>query len=323
MKKFIVAISLLANHLFAVCNATPSNIVSELMAVDYSAIMPIRIAGIPVAPGRMPDAINQVNFPICFCPAPPPIMIRMGITIGLYNPSRLIDAVKDSYCFEGLGVNMPIAFGNNGQQANDAEEEHTFFQTHMSVFSVFQLLDLGLDIICLQTPSVSDIAYMTEVDPLWNDDALSALIQPEALLFGNPITNLACIADSVSSMIDWSNPALFWCKGSWGNAYPMTGRVVSNDLVQSSASAASELIYKLHRQLMMWATWGYPALCTKYPLPIWEKDAYRMQILEPIPHPLAGAIGKTGLMWSWGKNVPMAGDNFSYGLFIKRDCCAF
>jgi hypothetical protein len=30
-----------------------------------------------------------------------------------------------------------------------------------------------------------DIAYLSEVDPLWNDSTLSMLINPEAALFGN------------------------------------------------------------------------------------------------------------------------------------------
>jgi conjugal transfer pilus assembly protein TraU len=323
MKKIFFLIFLFISNLLAVCSATPSNLVKEIFKLDYSAMLPLKIAGITILSGRMPDTINQVNQPICICPAPPPIFIRIGIPVGFFNPSRLIDASKDSYCFESVGVNLGM-HGNDGVQAGDPQSgEHTFFQTHMVMFAPFELLDIATDFICLQSPSSLDVLYMTELDPMWNDDGLAALIQPEALLFGNPVTNLACIADSISAQADRSNPALFWCKGSWGNAYPMTGRVTSGDLVQASASAASELIYKLHRQLMMWATWGKPALCKKYPSPIWEKDAYRMQLLFPISHPAAMAIGKTGLMWDFAKNIPMKGDNFTYIIFIKRDCCAF
>jgi len=324
MKKILISIFLSLSLSFAKCTATPVNIVQEIISLDYSAMLPLRIAGVPTLPGRMPDTVNQVNQPICICPAPPPIMIRIGIPVGFFNPDRIIDSVKDAYCFEGLGINLQGIYGNNGVQADDPNAgEHTFFQTHLAFFAPFEILEIATDFVCLQAPATLDIGYMTEVDPMWNDDVLSALIEPEALLFGNPVTNLACIADSISAQADFSNPTLFWCKGSWGNTYPMTGRVVSGDLVQASASAASELIYKLHRQLQMWATWGFPALCQKYPLPIWEKDAYRMQLILPIPHPIAFGIGKTGLMWDFGKNIPFKGDNFSYIIFRKKDCCAF
>ncbi|WP_072215137.1 TraU family protein [Campylobacter coli] len=56
-----------------------------------------------------------------------------------------------------------------------------------------------IDAACMNITGGVDIAYMTEVDPLWQDDELTALINPEALLFGNPILNLACMADSASA----------------------------------------------------------------------------------------------------------------------------
>ncbi|HID00298.1 MAG TPA: conjugal transfer protein TraU, partial [Piscirickettsiaceae bacterium] len=308
---------------FAKCKVSPTNIVNAIFSVDYSAMLPLKIAGIPILPGRMPDVFNSVNQPICICPAPPPIMVRIGIPVGFFNPDRMIDSVKDSYCFVGLGLDLGMS-GNNGTQANDPlSGEHTFFQTHMMMFSPFGLLQIATDFICLQDPHPIDIGYMTELDPMWNDDMLSALIQPEALLFGNPVTNLACIADSISAQSDKSIPTLFWCKGSWGNAYPLTGRVTSNDYVQSAASAAAGLIYKLHRELIFWGTWGHAGLCQKYPAPIWQKDAYRMQILFPIAHKMAIAIGKTGLVWSFLKNIPFKGDNFSFVIFRKKDCCDF
>ncbi|MDA4835001.1 TraU family protein, partial [Enterobacter hormaechei] len=44
-----------------------------------------------------------------------------------------------------------------------------------------------------------DVAYMTEIDPLWNDDVLTTLINPEVALFNNPIAVAACAADCVAA----------------------------------------------------------------------------------------------------------------------------
>jgi conjugal transfer pilus assembly protein TraU len=55
-----------------------------------------------------------------------------------------------------------------------------------------------------------DLAYMTEVDPLWNDDSLAFIINPEALLFGNPIAQTACVADSVAAAVYQPIDPLFW-----------------------------------------------------------------------------------------------------------------
>ena len=326
MKKVILAI-FLSVKIFAVCSSNPLAVAQQVTTLDYSAMFPMRIAGIPISQGRMPDSITQVNTPICMCPAPPPLFIRLGIPTGFFNPDRIVDSVKDPYCFVGIGANLGSELsGIMGTKGGDADEpnmgEKAFLQAHMTLFAPFEILGIATDFICLQSPAALDIGYMTEIDPLWNDDILSALISPEGLLFGNPIASLACIADAVSAQIDWANPALFWCKGSWGSVYPMTGSVVSGDFIQSSASAVGNLIYKLHRQNVLWASWGYAALCSKYPAPIWTKDAYRMQLSLPIPSQ-AFAIGKTGILWDTGKNPAVKGDKFAYILFRKKDCCAF
>ncbi len=51
------------------------------------------------------------------------------------------------------------------------------------------------------------------------------------------------------------------------------------------------------------------------------KTAYRLQIIDPVPNPIAMPIGETGLMWDYLKDIPNSFDNFGYLLFKKRDCC--
>ncbi|MDZ7818224.1 MAG: TraU family protein [Aliarcobacter sp.] len=67
---------------------------------------------------------------------------------------------------------------------------------------------------------------------------------------------------------------------------------------------AASLIYKLHRQLILWGSWGQAGLCGYYPAPIWRKSAYRLQIVTPILSPYAKTTGTTGMMWSFGENPP-------------------
>ena len=43
-------------------------------------------------------------------------------------------------------------------------------------------LELLMDFVCLEKGAF-DVAYMTELDPLWNDDELSFILNPEAGLF--------------------------------------------------------------------------------------------------------------------------------------------
>lgn len=322
MKKLVCLILLtLQIKLFAVCSPTGALTVDIILKADYTAMFPLRIAGIPIIPGRMPDIGGSVSSPICICKDPIP---RIGIPVSFFEPSRLIEVVKDPYCFPSMGFGLPTSGGAIGGTSGDdgVGNQSTFYQAHYYIFPIYALLELLTDFICLQSTGF-DMAYITEVDPLWNNDTLSAIINPEALLFGNPIANLACMADAVSSALFQPLDPLFWCKGSWGNAYPLTGQTGGDGYVEASASVAASLIYKLHRQLILWGSWGQLGLCGYYPAPIWRKSAYRLQIVTPIPSIYATTIGTTGMLWSFGKNPPFVGDNFSYLLFKKRECCAF
>ena len=322
MKKsiFIFLIFMQVN-LFAVCAPTGALTVDIILKADYTAMFPLRIAGIPIIPGRIQDVGGSVSSPICICKDPIP---RIGIPVSFFEPSRLIEVVKDPYCFPSMGFGLTTSGGTLGGTSGDdgSGNQSTFYQAHYYIFPIYALLELLTDFICLQSTGF-DLADLTEVDPLWNNDTLSAIINPEALLFGNPVANLACMADAVTSAVFEPLDALFWCKGSWGNAYPLTGQTGGDGYVEGSASVAASLIYKLHRQLVLWGSWGQAGLCGYYPAPIWRKSAYRLQIVTPIPSLYATTIGTTGMLWSFGKNPPFVGDNFSYLLFKKRECCAF
>ena len=330
LKKLIVTIFLiftLNQKAEAVCINNPAQQLTTLTSLCYACMLPLSIAGVQIAQGIIPDPMGAVGSPICTCPMPPPIFIKIGIPISFYEPSRMLDVVKDPFCFESLGFGIPVSAAQgllagvkgNGEMDNN---KNSFFQAHYMIYPVYSILEILTDFICLEMTGV-DIGYMTEVDPLWQDDGLTALMQPEALLFANPISNFACMADSIASQVYAPLDPLFWCKGSWGNAYPMTGRVVSGDYITAAASAGASLIYKLHRQLIAWGSWGQAGLCGYYPAPIWRKSAYRMQLMAPVPNPLANVIGQHDMIWGAGRNIPGVSTNFGFMLFKKRECCAF
>src|SRR3546814_13027372 len=85
-------------------------------------------------------------------------------------------------------------------------------------------MDLLTDVACLEQASF-DIAYVTEIDPLWQDDALTALINPEVALFANPIAQTACAADCGAANMKLPLDPLFWCAGCLGSMYQMNGNI--------------------------------------------------------------------------------------------------
>ena len=188
MKKLIfIFLLFLQINLFAVCAPTGALTVDIILKADYTAMFPLRIAGIPIIPGRIPDVGGSVSSPICVCPDPFP---RIGIPVSFFEPSRLIEVVKDPYCFPSMGFGLTTSGGTLGGTSGDdgGGNQSTFFQGHYYVFPIYALLELLTDFICLQSTGF-DLAYLTEVDPLWNNDTLSAIINPEASLLKRTSTN--------------------------------------------------------------------------------------------------------------------------------------
>lgn len=301
--------------------------------VAWQEVFPIKIAGLTLLTGGNFDVPDMASFPICICPAPPPLFYRIGIPISFWEPARLIETVSTPFYFPfiGSGVGSEIALkgylqgANSNISAGSITAQDTNGQAHYFIFPVWGLLELMTDLICLEH-SGFDLAYLTEIDPTWQEDDLAFLIQPEALLFANQFAQMACIADSV--MVNAYAPLapLFWCIGSGGSSYPMTGHVNDSKIIQANYTMASRMIYKLAREFLLCDT--NITLCGCIPTPIWVKSNYKLQPVRPMRGMLAWPIGKSQYFYGAGLNPPIQGlqgpsGEFLWLLFRKRSCCMF
>jgi len=311
-----------AGEALAVCSGSILNPITD---VCWKCIFPIKIAGITII-GGPEDCPDPVKYPICICPAPPPIFFRIGIPVAFWEPARMVEVVKDPFCFPSLGMRLGgfsrgQLQGSSSEGAGTVRRGHTFQQAHWFLFPVYALLEILVDFVCVEHTSF-DVAYLTEVDPLWNDDSLAFIIQPEALLFANQIAQMACTADSVTSQVGLPLNALFWCIGSWGSSYPLSGALDNEDVTAASAGIGARMIYKLGRQGLLWDT--ATDLCQKVPSFIWVKYHWKFQIARPVRGRQCIPLGRSGMIWGVAKNPPKSGsDNFLFMVFRKRACCAF
>ena len=298
--------------------------------VAWQEIFPIKIAGIKLAGSSNYDSIDPAGSPICTCPAPPPLFERIGISISFWEPARIIETVATPYYFPFLGYGLDIGStkgflsGKNAEMNGASPEISSFAQSHYMIFPVWSLLGLLTDFVCVEH-SGFDMAYLTEVDPLWQDDQLAFIIQPEALLFANPYAQMACAADSVAVNVWGPLDPLFWCVGG-SSAYPMSGHVGDENLIQANATIAARMIYKLSRQMLICDTAINLCQCT--PTPIWRKSNYKLHAMRPAVRKKAWPLGKSAFFYGSGLN-PLyrggkgPGDEFLWMLFRKRACCAF
>ena len=167
------------------------------------------------------------------------------------------------------------------------------------------------------------MGYVTELDPLWQDDELTFILNPEAILFGNLIAQAACAADCVAASTQLPLDSLFWCGGCQGSLYPFSGNIAAHvGGVQGSLLATQKMMAKLHREHLLWGTSGKKALCDKYPLPVIKKSQYKTQMTYPSPQTDdCMPLGRSDALWASDKEFPYQGEDFGYLIFRKRNCC--
>lgn len=304
--------------------------------IRWEGIFPIQLAGVPVKmtitdPASKgletdPDKLNSI---VCVCREG--VNLRFGLTVSFWEPSRMIEVTKIPYCFPTLGMKMSepkkgVLLKSTGKNyrgtQGKAGERGGSGNSHYYFFSVWDILDLFIDIPCLRHEGF-DIAYLSEIDPMWNNDLAGFVLNPESVLFGNPVAQAACIADSVSSLVGYPIDSLFWCTGSWGSAYPLAGSTSVDKNIQNSALLAGRTIYREARLGMLWDT-GVDE-CYAMVTPVWIKSHYKLHMVKPVRGPIV-SIGRSSILWESGKN-PVLGtrrnspDNFAYLLIKRVKCC--
>jgi len=296
-----------------------SNSFDPITDICWNCIFPVSMGGIVIFGSDIDSPPDNISSPICLCGK------TLGISTSFWEPARIIETVKDPWCFNLISADLSNGDGFLGGDTDDPTDasKSMFSQAHYYMLNVWSLLDLFLDLPCLEDTGF-DVGYITEVDPLWNDDLLAFLLNPEALLFGNPVLQFSCIADSVAVNSGLPLDTLFWCMGSWGSAYPLTGHKSDDSIVENNAAVASRLIYKLVREYTLLDTASNACGATMWP--IWTKSHYRLQIMKPVRDYTCQPIGRSGLIWAAMKNPPYSAggnssDNFDWVMMRKHLCC--
>jgi len=302
--------------------------VNPITDVCWSCLFPLSVGALKIWPSTRPDTANPAS-PICACGNPVP---RIGIAAGFWEPVRLADVSTKPWCFVNLG-GMKIAPGFDigqghlegpsaiGGKAQNSSKWHV----HWYVYPLLYWMEILTDFLCFEQASF-DIAYMTEIDPLWQDDTLTALINPEAVLFSSPIAQAACAGDCIASTVGLPLDPVFWCAGCQGPMYPVNGNVAASiGHVQASRLALARFAFKIHREGLAWGTMGSKGLCNKYLMPVLRKQQYRVQMVNPIPT-VAGPgactpLGASTMPPTSGRAFPVKGEDMGYLVWRKRNCC--
>lgn len=306
------------------------NFVNPVTDVCWGCLFPLSVGSLKIWPSSRADTDNP-DLPICACGSPVP---RIGLAMGFWEPVRLIDVTAKPWCFPNLagmkldpGFDIGRGYAASSSAVGGKGQNTAKYHVHYYVYPLLYWLELLTDFVCFEQASF-DVAYVSEVDPLWQDDELALLLNPEAALTTSVVAQAACSADCVAASSKLPIDEMFWCSGCQGPMYPMNGNVGANiGIPQSSRLAAERMVYKMHRMGFAWGTSGSRGLCGKYLMPILKKSQYRLQQVNPTPmvngREACSPIGASTLSPRSSRSYPVKGEDMGYLLWRKRNCCVF
>lgn len=310
--------------------------INPLTDICWECFFPMTIIGFEVTPSQnngFIDFSNPTNLvPVstkfdwskfyCYCHGKPP---RPGIPISFWEPTKLIDVTKEAYKLVGLGgvkIGKADLKNRGAVKRRKSGNKSSFSHVHVYEYPIFAIMEVFTDFACIESGSL-DTAYFSELDYTWYDDSLSNILNPEVSLFANPLAQAACVADCASSTLNNPLDKLFWCGGCHGSIYPMTGTVGDHiGPIQEALLITQRVLAKMHRSSMIK---GYEKgnYCEKSWMPIWQKSLYKIQIASPIPKTSGECppLGGSEVVWGAGKSYPGPGEEFSFILWSKKQCC--
>ena len=222
---------------------------------------------------------------------------KLGIAVGMWQPTRILEQVKRPYCFPSLfgktmeGTDLAESSWNLGHYQEGGsdggldEEDSMKTSVHMYSYPLLHMLQI------FDVPSCSpdyhssfDLLFLSEAFPNFNSSMLAFLVNPEALFFANPLAMTAQSLDCAAvTTTDKTIDTAFWVAGCWGGMYPLTGSSVGMGSKQKHSSLASvKFLYMLSRLSFIKRTVGDDAVCEQKYMPMLKKTQFRMQQIWPV-----------------------------------------
>ena len=320
---------LVMNSAMAVGATCQGHFVNPITDICWDCLFPVTLGSTEVIPSEHPDTTNPGN-PLCLCPMA--VGYRIGISFGFWEPYALVDVTRDPFCMVNLGMKMDVGSLDSevgGQQNGQGTVAYGgFYWAHWYKYPLTYWLQILTQVACMDTGDF-DIAYLTELDPMWDDDNLTFVINPEAVLFGNPVAQASCAFDAAAASTGATTAldSLFWCMGSQGSSYPLTGNYTAHVTnIQAATLVSEKLNFKLHRFGLTSDSVGAdaPALCFQYRMGVMPKSRYRYQMVNTVPAAnTCYPYGAVTAFWETGHDDLSNGQNYGFLMWRKRNCCFF
>lgn len=318
----------------------PGKFPNPLTDICWSCMFPIRIFNANVLSMGQEDALTRASSLLCSCLDKGGSTV-FGVPVEFWEQSRFAEVVNEPYCYPMLGgMQLDISFrgliGGTTEEITTATDydqgairsgEKSFRNINYYVSPFMFIMQTVMDNDCMEKLNF-DLAYTSNLDPMWDDPELAGIITPYMYAFADTAAQNACAVDCGAAAVGFPISSLFWCAGCNGGTYPLTGDNTSHlSAEQTGRLLTQRLLAKMHASGMIWATHGSDAMCrVGYPMLMMDKRAYKVSRTFYIPQrKVAGRccdpLGRMTDIAEIGAEVPVYGKDMGYTIFRKRHCC--
>lgn len=293
---------------------------------DWNMGFPITVAGANITSGNNPPLMHEKA--VCTCPTAYGNTPGFGMTY--WQPNYLAEVQRTGGCFSSLGgqeLFPSYQMESSGQgitgDMNKGDPGNVFMNVHWYKYPIFAVLDLFNGLACRSVGGFA-LADMTELEKDWNDGSWAALTNPVGILFANPIGQMSCIPDAIASSLGYPLDTEFWCGGTTGVVYPLSGeQQASNGPPDTNMHALYKYMLRDTQVGLLLATIGPWSTCHPIYLPVWLKSQYRIDPVGPVPYkgsPIV--VGESPFEWNSSPplNTPTDTSN-NYVIWIGTQCC--
>lgn len=294
--------------------------------------------------GSYGPGVEKSRDPFCTCmDADYP---DFGFKMNFFEPVAFADVanVPGSWpCLEDDKFEIAKQKKRSVSEIRSASKQTGVYRTaHLITYPVFAVLNVLLDKICAGYGNIQ-VPFLSEVDPVWSSDFLAISINPELILYSNPIAQAACLTDCTAVSTWEVLDSMFWCEGCWiskqnGSGRPpgrlevMEGAALTMRMLYSMAKTGSVLQTEQHNgsqalfsKLTNKSVPGEPSVAKlscgvgEYGNPLLVKHSYAIQPAYPVSSS-AVKVGRNVLDWVNFKKVPTYSDRV-FTVFRRRYCC--
>ena len=335
MKRRVLTLLILSMLSLSKANASTtcadSGLLSGKLITDicWSCLYPIKAAGFTmIGGGRVPDgAATQV---LCACeddlgvPSP-------GIMSAMWEPARVVELVREPGCMASMNTTLNIGdkrdWGDAGQGGDDGNETGSgvFYHYNYYSFPLLLMMELFVESYCTKDGWADfDVMFMSIYDPIWRNEELALMAYSEAPLVANVAAISACPADAISSTAGNPLSSLWWCAGSWGEIYNISGHTGEiGSMPNNTSLLATRAVAATHRRGLAFKTMGEENMCDGSISPMLPKDQYKWTMFWPVPERTSDHVtGENTFRWGEWRNPPTPGsDDAIYLLWRWNDCC--